>query len=387
MPPQALSGETSSSTTLRRALDRRALGKILWLAISSVFVLFILDAATFRTGFYARYLEPASYAGNFEFVLTAGKEKQFKRPHHVLVLGDSQIGEGFSAQVADEAGAHEGWEFFNAAVGGASMRCWYYMVRDLDPNRTRFDVIVLPLRGYADLDYGEILADRDDLRWVIARIRLADIAAFSNSFLTPLIKLQVLRETLFKGLVYRRDLRELLRDPAARMQHVNDCRAACADSLYGYPGRMENLSGLWMDWKTNTLHFPEGVSPQVRAEMKRHGNYNQWSVRGFERAYRKLWLGRIIERYRGTRAKIAIVSLPYRPFPIPFSWPTDSNSFARQASGNSQVTILDEHLFEDLERPEFFFDVFHMNRTGRVSFSSRLANALMQRLGTGSGPP
>jgi len=386
MPPQALSGEPSSSTGYWGAIDRRALGKILWLAICSVLVLFLLDAATFRTGFYVRYLEPASYAGSFESVLTAGREKQFKRPHHVLVLGDSQIAEGFSPQIADDAGAHDGFAFFNAAVGGATMRCWYYMVRDLDPDRTRFDVIVLPLRGYADVDDAEIHGDRDDLRWVIARIRLSDIAAFSSSFMTPLIKLTVLREALFKGLVYRRDLREFLRDPAGRLQHVNDCRAACADSFYGYPGRTENLSGIWMDWATNTLHFPDGVGPQVQAEMKLHTNYRQWSVRGFERAYRKLWLGRIIQRYRGTRAKIVAVSLPYHPFPIPFSWRVDSDSFVSQASKNSQVTILDEHMFEDLEKPEFFFDVFHMNRTGRVSFSNRLANALFQQLGTPSAP-
>jgi hypothetical protein len=385
--PQALSGETSSSTRFWSASDRTALGKILRLAVSSVFVLFLLDAAMFRTGFYARYLEPASSAGNFEAVLTAGREKQFTRPRHVLVLGDSQIGEGFSAQVADEAGAHSGWEFFNASVGGASMRCWYYMARDLDPDRTRFDVIVLPLRGYADVDDEVIRADREiDVHWVIARLGLPDIPEFYSSFLTPVTRLQVLREALFKGLVYRRDLREFLRDPASRMHHLNDCRAACADSFYGYSGRTENLRGVWMDWTTDTLHFPEGVSPQVQAEMKLHTNYRQWSVRGFERAYRKLWLGRIIERYRGTRAKIAIFSLPYRPFPIPFSWRVDSDSFASQASKNSQVTILDEHLFEDLERPEFFFDVFHMNRTGRASFSRRLAKALIQQAGTPSAP-
>jgi hypothetical protein len=371
-------------TSSQKTLDRGALGKILRLAISSVLILFLLDAATFRTGFYARYLEPASYAGSFESVLTDGREKQFKRSHHVLVLGDSQIAEGFSAQVADQAGARDGWDFFNAAVGGASMRCWYYMVRDLDPDRTRFNVIVLPIRGYADLDDGGIRADRDDLPWVIARIRLADIAEFSNSLLSPLIKLQILREALFKGLVYRRDLREFLRDPAARIRHVNDCRALCADSSYAYPGRTGNLRGLWMDWKSNTLHFPEGVSAQVEADLRRRTNYGQWSVRGFERAYRKLWLGRIIERYRGTQTKIAIISLPYRPFPVPFSWPVDSKSFASEASKNSQVTVLDEHLFEDLEKPEFFFDVFHMNHTDRVSFSSRLADALIQRLGTPS---
>jgi len=386
MPPQALSGESSSSTRFWDAPDRRALGKILRLAVSVVVTVYLLDATMFRTGFYVRYLEPASYASYFESVLTGGREKQFKRPHHVLVLGDSQSAEGFSAQVADEAGAHDGWEFFNAAVGGATMRCWYYMVRDLDPDRRRFDVIVLPLRGYADVDDAEIRADRDDLRWVIARIRLSDIAEFSNSFLTPLTRLEAIREALFKGLVYRRDLREFLRDPTARLQHVRDCRAACADSFYGYEGRAENLNGVWMDWATNTLHFPDRISPAVQAEMKLHTNYRQWSVRGFERAYRKLWLGRIIERYRGTRAKIVIISLPYRPFPIPYSWPVDSNSFTSQASKNPQVTILDEHLYEDLERQEFFFDVFHLNRSGRLLFTKRLTAALIQRLGTASGP-
>jgi hypothetical protein len=385
MLPQPLSEETSSSTRFWRAPDRRALGKILRMAVASAFALFLLDAAMFRTGFYVRYLEPESYAGNFEATLTAGLEKQFKRPHHVLVLGDSQIAEGFSSKVADEAGAAAGWEFFNAAVGGAAMRCWYYMVRDLDPDRTRFDVIVLPLRGYSDVADAENRADRDDPRWVIGRLRLSDIAEFSSSFTTPLARLQAIRETLFQGLVYRRDLREFLRDPATRIGHVNDCRAACADSFYGYEGRAENLNGVWMDWPTNTLHFPDRVSPAVRAEMKLHTNYRQWSV-GFERAYRKLWLGRIIELYRGTPAKIVIISLPYRPFPIPYSWKGDSDSFTSQASKNSQVAILDEQLFEDLERPEFFFDVFHLNRTGRVLFTKRLTAAMIQRLGTASRP-
>ena len=387
MPTEALSGDTTASAPAGfwAAPDRKALGKILLLGVSALAVVFLLDAGLFRTGFYVQYLEPFSSAGNFEAILTAGRQQAFTRPHHVLVLGDSQASEGFSAQVADAASVRSGWQFFNAAVGGSSMRCWYYMVRDLDPDRTRFDVIVLPLRGYADVDDEGIRADRDiDIHWVIARLGLADIPEFSSSFRTPLKRLEMFREALFKGLVYRRDLRDLLRDPAERMQHVKDCRAACADSFYNYPGRTENLSGLWMDWATDTLHFPAGVSPQVQAEMKMNTHYRRWSVRGLERAYRNAWLGRIMERYRGTRTRFVLVSLPYHPFAIPFSWPEGPDSFAAQASRDPRVTVLDEHLFDDLEKPELFFDAFHMNRTGRVMFSNRLAAALTQRLGTGS---
>ena len=44
------------------------------------------------------------------------------------------------------------------------------------------------------------------------------------------------------------------------------------------------------------------------------------------------------------------------------------------------VTIADEHLFEDLQRPDYFFDVFHMNHKGRELFSRRLA-ALVEQAG------
>src|SRR5207248_11286603 len=109
--------------------------------------------------------------------------------------------------------------FLNAGVGGASMRNWYYMLRDLDPDRSRFDVIVLPLHGYPDLDYVDYPtnADRElDIRYMIGRQRLSDIPRLSASCPSWARRMDVLRESLFEGLVYRRDLREFLRDPPTR---------------------------------------------------------------------------------------------------------------------------------------------------------------------------
>jgi hypothetical protein len=375
----------SAAWQFLRARERVALAKILSLALSTLVVLFLLDAAVFRSGFYARYLEPNSAAGFFESVFKAGLENRLKRPHGALVLGDSQIAEGFSAQLADQTGTGSGWEFVSAGVGGASLRNWYYMVRDLDPQRSRFDVVVLPLRGYADVDDGEIRADREpDIHWMIAHVRLADLPELSASFPTRDIRMQVLRESLFEGLVYRRDLREFLRNLPDRMRRVEWCRAGCADSMYAYPGRSEDLSGLRMDWATFTLQFPPHINAAVEAEMKGHCDFQNWAVRGVESAYRKEWLGRIVDRYRGTRTKILFVSLPYRPFPIPLSWPVDSHSFIVQVAKNPGVTIADEHLFEDLQRPGYFFDVFHMNRKGRELFSRRLA-ALVEENGARNG--
>lgn len=376
------SGTGSRIVQFLRAPERAALGKILSLGLATLAVLFLLDAASFRSGFYARYIEPNSAAGDFEMVFHADRKNRFARPHHAVVLGDSQIAEGFSPQVANEAGASSGWEFLSAGVGGASMRNWYYLLRDLDPDRSRFDIVVLPLRGYADVDDGEVRADRElDIRWMIARLRLADIPEVVASFPTRRIALTILREILFEGLVYRRDLREFLRNPRARMRDLADCRLACDDSLYGYPGRSEDLHGLWMDWSTMTLHFPPNLSAVTQADMKAKIDFQNWSVRGIERNYRKAWLGKIIDRYRGTHTRIVVISLPYRPFPIPLSWPLDAGSFLREEAKNPIVTIANEHLFEDLQQPDLFFDVFHMNRKGRNEFSRRLAALVTETAG------
>src|SRR5258708_4723670 len=111
-------------------------------------------------------------------------------------------------------------------------------------------------------------------------LALVDLPKLCASFLKRDTRMQVLRESLFEGLVYRRDLREFLRNPAARMRHLEDCRAACAESMYGYPGRSEDLSGLRMDWATFTLQFPPNTNPAVEAEMKAGCDFQNWSVRG-----------------------------------------------------------------------------------------------------------
>jgi len=360
--------------------ERVALAKIIFLSSLSLCVLFLLDAGTFRK-FYKRYLTPESYAGDFELALRMGREKQFTRQHHVLVMGNSQIAEDFSAHVADEVGAPN-WEFVNVGMGAASPRSWYYLLREIDPDRTRFDTIVLPLlTGYADVDNGEILADREfDLHLMIGSIRPSDIPDLMASFVDWDTKLEVLRETLFEGFVYRRDVRDFLRNPGKRSRDLNDCRAACVESNYAYEGRPQDLSGLWVDWTSYTFHFPPGTSQQVQDEMLANCKFWEWKVGGVERAYRKMWMGRIIDWYRGTRTRIVITALPRRPFPVPFSWPIDSGSFIVQVSKNPAVTVLDEHLFDDLQRPEYFVDVYHMNSKGRNLFSRRLAATLIQRL-------
>src|SRR5262249_33513481 len=81
--------------------DRKTLARILPLAAAALAVLFFLDSIFFRP-LYLPYLEPSSYAGVFEWTVREVRDKKYDQPRHVLVPGDSQIGEDFSVRIADE---------------------------------------------------------------------------------------------------------------------------------------------------------------------------------------------------------------------------------------------------------------------------------------------
>ena len=99
-------------------------------------------------------------------------------------------------------------------------------------------------------------------------------------------------------------------------------------------------------------------------------------VKGYRRAYRERWLGGIIDHYKATGARIVIFRMPVRPLPLRASVALNGVSFVQHARRNPQVTVLDENLFGDLERPDMFFDVYHLNAAGRVEFTRRLARAV-----------
>jgi hypothetical protein len=61
--------------------------------------------------------------------------------------------------------------------------------------------------------------------------------------------------------------------------------------------------------------------------------------------------------------------------------PPKPDTAIRRLAARPDVVVLDEHLFDSLERPELFVDGFHLNRTGMERFSRILATAVSQHLG------
>jgi len=338
-----------------------ALRHIVAVAACSLLALFALDAVAFRTGWYSELVSPESYAGRFRTAVRNAAKLRPAPEKTVLVLGDSAMGEGFSARVADQAAARRA-RFVNGAIPAASLRTWYYLLREIDPRRDRFSVVVLPVEGYDDEDGPW---DRDDntndLRIVAPALRLGDIVEFTRSFRKWGPRWQAFRESAFKGLVYRNDLRDFLSHPQTRMAQVEASDAHASEWTYGYEG-----SGRIFD----------PASKEIQAMIRRLPSPQT----GIYKQYRAYWLDKLIAPYAGTGTRFLIVRAPRNPLPIARYPRPDPHSSIRSIAARVNVTVADERLFDDLEHPQYFFDTLHMNGAGRRKFSSRLAEMVVERL-------
>jgi hypothetical protein len=363
---------------------RRSLAQILLVGLLTLAATFALDALFFRTGIYTRYLSPQSSTGSFELNLRIEKSRRLERPRRALVFGDSQMAEGFSAQIANAATLEDGIDFANAASPGATMRTSYFLVRDLDSTATRYNVILIGLRDYADINEEDKSDRATDLNWVIVRLRLSDTRSFARSFDDPALVRRALFGGLFNGTVLRADIRDFLRHPRARVAEARQYDLHGMEWHDGYGGNGASLAGLSMNVANGEIQYPPGLAPAIRESVASRLRSPGSSAGGLETAYRKHWLLPIIDRYRRSGAKIIIYRMPQRPLPVADKFPIGPDAFINTARKLSGVIVLDEHLFDSLERPENFFDGVHLNSVGRKEFSTELARAVAGVLGTGS---
>jgi hypothetical protein len=365
--------------------------QILRLAALSLAVQFCLDALVFRTGWYGDYLEPESYAGSYEATLLNEQTRRLAGSHRVLVLGDSAIAEGFSAPLANQTVADPDWFFSNAGTPAATPRAWYYLLRDLDPNAKRYNVIVLPVTDYADADGLEPPdidkeADRDvDLNRLIVRLRLTDTFTFPFTYLDPEKKFNALAGTLFKGYVYSRDVQEFLRAPVARLAKLDLYDEHSREWKDAYTGQNGSLEGLTYDPARGKFGFPPSVAPAVREAIEARQHPERLRVEGYRRAYREKWLGAIINRYQAAGATIVLFRVPFRPVPLHAAVSPNGPTFVEQVGRMPRVVVLDPNLFADLETPALFFDAWHMNSSGRTEFTPRLARAVVDAVNSARG--
>lgn len=337
----------------------------------AVACLLAIEAGLFGTGFYLQFSEPASYCGQVVAVLRNARafEQDAGKSRRVLVLGDSRMGEGFSAKICDDLGQSDP-RWFNASVPGSTPRVWSYLLDTLLRQGNRFDVVVLPLQSLSGRTSEFFMADRKlDGQFMPPILPFTEVKNFARTFDSPGLKKEMLLRGYLRSYALQSDLLRLIEHPRRRMRDVAKVREAFA-SHYAYMGREEDLSGkVWVtDGEVQfSAEIPESEHHQYAAMPEAFSE----EVVEKELIYQRYWIGRIEGSCRGSGAKLVVLLAPRGPLGETYDSEDEIDAFSRLGLSQESV-VLPAPAFSSLERPECFFDYLHMNALGRKNFSSTL---------------
>jgi hypothetical protein len=338
-----------------------------------------LELLLFHTGLYSAIVEPDSSTGFMELQL----RNEIKRPkpnrNQVLAVGHSRM--ALMPRISNEMQPGTGYTFASIGLGGTTPRTWYYALRAVDPTARNYAAIVIPTDDFNEPDTYDYQSEREtDLHYLIARLGFRDLFEFPWTYQSDKLKWVAFRGILLKGFVYKRDFLEFLEDPMARIAKARYYARDSAGWYYGYGGVDKSLAGLEIDWLHKTIEFPDRIPEDERKQVQGTVFPILPPDAGRETAYLRYWYGRILDHYRGSGTKIFFLRVPRAPVSPPDPAPK-LNSAVRQIASQPDVVVLDEHLFDQLEHPDLFWDAQHLNREGSERFSLILATEVQKALG------
>jgi hypothetical protein len=251
----------------------------------------------------------------------------------------------------------------------------------VDPNASNYAAIVIPSADYNEPDNFDYQSEREtDLHYLIGRVGLRDLGEFPWTYRDKRLQWVIVRGMILKGTVYKRDFIEFLDHPLKRIAKARYYDHDSAGWYYVYGGSDKNLAGLRIDWQHQTIQVPDRITSSERNQIEAMLFPALRPGEGRETAYLRYWYGRIIDYYRRSGTKLIFIRVPRAPLSPPDE-PPKLDSAIRGIASQPNVVVLNEHLFDQLEHPDLFWDGWHMNRDGMEQFSRALATAVERVLG------
>ncbi len=337
-----------------------------------------VDGAVFHSGLYLSILAPSSYAGRIWRITRAEKQRVPSSLREVLVLGDSRIAEGFSAALANELGSSAGLKFVSLAEPAGSANTWYYMVREVDPTTRRYAAIVIPY----GIGYEPNSADPLRISMTAPLLRYGDCFHFASGFQRSSGRFRAFIAPILRGSAYQDDVADFLAHPFARIQNIRQ-EPTRIHSREIYKGRDYDLVGTSYDPATGQVTFAPKLTEAQRSAFRRSLIQPSQSDTEYSLKLQRDWIPRIMDRYSHSPTAIVLTPVPRGPFPELGGFSKDSvlPNFVLERTKFS----LPEHTFDFLEKPENYFDAFHLNAKGRQKFTDALVSELLGRLRSANG--
>ncbi len=355
----------------------KRIAQLLKLVIAIVAIPFLFDVLIFRSGVYTPWIKFESTAGAVVAATMAIDHYYDASRRNILVLGTSQVGEGFSATIADATGSRPDLHFVNGAIPGTTPRVWNYLLRRIDPDATRFAAIVMMV------DYDERFQRFDypnwplDTSYLTPLLRLLDLFDYPSSFSAADQREHARRAILFPLLALREDVLAFIAHPLDRAQDVDESRPVWIDAVGTYSGHSEQLPELGLDTATG---IPTDWGENAAENRAKFENYFREARRTAapelqvaNLAYFHDWVGRIARRYQAHDVPVIVFCMPRGPWRNELQGAPELGAALRDLRDQRLVAALPADAFIALEQPRFFFDTQHMNTAGRQRFSAMLA--------------
>jgi hypothetical protein len=332
-----------------------------------------VDGVVFHSRLYTSFLAPDSYAGRLAVITRAEKDRVSSGLKEVLVLGDSRMAEGFSAAVADKLSS--GLKFVNLAEPASSVNVWDYMLREVDPTRRRYRAIVVPY----GIGFEPNSADSLRISMAAPLLHYRDCFNFASAFQRWPGRFKAFTACILRGTAFQNDLVDFLEHPIGRIRSIQQ-EPKRLQSREVYKGRDYDIVGTSYDPKTGQLTFPPRLTePQKEAVRDSLVKPSQSETQDYLRMQRD-GIQRILNRYSASPTEIILTPVPRGPFAgFPGASMTFHAAFPTITTQRA-VFSLPEQTFDFLERPEYYFDGFHLNAKGRQKFTETLVTELLGRL-------
>jgi hypothetical protein len=377
--------ENKNGTAMSRKFTLRPANPLLVLGLS-VLLFASLDAAIFRSGFYANFASLRSAQGMAAHLVRFERDRAPSGKKEVLLIGHSKMGRAFELPTFREEFPESNLFFVKGAKGGMTLKLWFYVLSKIDPHRDRYAALVIPLEGFQGTPRVEDYENSSEDIEVLA----AQMTPWEwRDFLSLDTDENAIRKAYLIGLLpghaYAQDVQSFLLDPLGRLTELREelNGAMISDDL----SPSEDISELRYDAGSGKiLAYPSFFDAFKRRESDNVGaapkpEERQRFADRFA-AYQIHWAERYIAAYRASPTKLAFVYMPHRPVPIASQTPLPGAQDIRETVPQGpHVFFLDPAPFQNLEKPELFADLLHLNHAGAKAFTEILTRKIEEIIG------
>jgi hypothetical protein len=210
-------------------------------------------------------------------------------------------------------------------------------------------------------------------------LRYRDCFSFASGFQRWSGRFRAFTASILRGVAYQDDVIDLLEHPLARMRDLEQ-EGARMHSRAAYKGRDYDLVGTTYDPATGQVTFPARLTEAQRLAFLKSLIQPSSSETEYSIELQREWIPRIMKRYAKSLTAIVLTPVPRGPFVELPVLSRRYDSVLPDSVIQKSAFSLPEHTFDFLEKPEYYFDAFHLNAKGRQRFTERVVSELMGRV-------